>query len=391
MDVAIVDGVDVLSLSLSLSLSLGGFPLPLFDDSITIGSFRAVKHGISHTRPKISSHSSDELWRIPLWRVSVPGNRLPRRNLKWSTSLAGKTEVNFASEGLSQGQKYEAKWWYVICERGERKSRKSRPRARIIFGGTVIGRSRAPAVAQFSARGPSLYDPSILKPDVIAPGVNIIAAWPQNLGPTALPEDASRVNFTVISGTSMACPHVSRIAALIHSAHAAWTPAAIKSAIMTSADANDNRGKPIMDGNKSAAIFAVGAGHVNPDRAIDRGLIYDIRPNEYVIHLCSIGYTRSEIFTITHRTVSCSKILQMNKGSSLNSPSISVAFKQGMKSKTITRRLTNVGSPNSEYSVKVKAPEGVKVRVKPHSNFYSVRSLSYRIWVISRNKQKQRG
>ncbi|GMP34644.1 hypothetical protein CsSME_00007427 [Camellia sinensis var. sinensis] len=53
----------------------------------------------------------------------------------------------------------------------------------------------------------------------LAPGVNIIAAWPQNLGPIALPEDSRRVNFTVMSGTSMACPHVSGITALIHLAH----------------------------------------------------------------------------------------------------------------------------------------------------------------------------
>uniref|UniRef100_A0A166JE36 PA domain-containing protein n=1 Tax=Daucus carota subsp. sativus TaxID=79200 RepID=A0A166JE36_DAUCS len=83
-----------------------------------------------------------------------------------------------------------------------------KPRAKIIFGGTSIGKSRAPAVAQFSSRGPSFMDPSILKPDMIAPGVNIISAWPQNLGPAGIPEDSRRVNFTIMSGTSMACPHV---------------------------------------------------------------------------------------------------------------------------------------------------------------------------------------
>jgi len=58
----------------------------------------------------------------------------------------------------------------------------SKPKARIVFGGTVIRKSRAPAAEQFSARGPSYTNPSILKPDVIATAVNIIAAWPQNLG-----------------------------------------------------------------------------------------------------------------------------------------------------------------------------------------------------------------
>lgn len=87
---------------------------------------------------------------------------------------------------------------------------------------------------------------------MIALGVIIIAAWPQNLGPSGLPEDSRRVNFTVMSGTSMACPHASGIAALLHSAHPKWTPAAIKSALMTTADMMDHLGKPIMDGDKPA-------------------------------------------------------------------------------------------------------------------------------------------
>ncbi|OMP03783.1 hypothetical protein COLO4_10206 [Corchorus olitorius] len=462
MDVAIADGVDV------LSLSLGGFPLPLFDDSIAIGSYRAVEHGISvicaagNNGPIQSSVANIAPWintigastldrKFPaivrtgngefIYGESMyPGNRVPsaEKELEVVYVTGGNSGSEFCFRGSLPRAKVQGKM--VVCDRGVNgRAEKgvavkeaggaamilantqinleedsvdahvlpateigyaeavrlktyinstSRPRARIIFGGTVIGRSRAPAVAQFSARGPNLYDSSILKPDVIAPGVNIIAAWPQNLGPTGLPEDTRRGNFTVMSGTSMACPHVSGIAALIHSAHPTWSPAVIKSALMTSADAYDHRGKPIMDGNKPAAVFSIGAGHVNPDRAIDPGLVYDIRPDEYIIHLCTLGYARSEIFSITHRNVSCSEILQKNRGFTLNYPSISVAFKQGVKSKMITRRLTNVGGPNSIYSVEVKAPEGVKVRVKPQKLVFKHinQTLSYRIWVTSRKK-----
>ncbi|XP_012484056.2 subtilisin-like protease SBT1.2 [Gossypium raimondii] len=462
IDVAIVDGVDV------LSLSLGGFPLPLFDDSIAIGSFRAVEHGISvicaagNNGPIQSSVANIAPWIATIGASTLdrkfpaivrmgngeyvygeslfPGKSLPiaEKELELVYVTGGNSGSEFCFRGSLPKEKVKGKM--VVCDRGVNgRAEKgvavkeaggaamilanteinleedsvdahvlpateigyaeavrlktymdttSHPRARIVFGGTVIGTSRAPEVAQFSARGPNLYDSTILKPDVIAPGVNIIAAWPQNLGPTGLPEDTRRVNFTVMSGTSMACPHVSGIAALIHSAHPGWTPAAIKSAIMTSADASDHRGKPIMDGSKPAAVFAIGAGHVNPNRAIDPGLIYDIKPDEYVIHLCTLGYTRSEIFTITHRNVSCSEKLKMNRGFSLNYPSISVAFKHGVKSKMITRRLTNVGNPNSVYSVQVKPPEGVKVRVKPRRLIFKHinQSLSYRIWVISRKK-----
>ncbi|XP_068659145.1 subtilisin-like protease SBT1.2 [Aristolochia californica] len=262
-----------------------------------------------------------------------------------------------------------------------------RPTARIEFGGTVIDRSRAPAVALFSSRGPSITNPSILKPDIIAPGVNIIAAWPENLGPTGLSEDTRRVNFTVLSGTSMACPHISGITALIRSAHPTWSPAAIRSAIMTSADVIDHSGKPITDGSKPAGIFAIGAGHVNPARALDPGLVYDAKPDEYITHLCSLRYRRSDIFTITHRNTSCSEILSKNRGFSLNYPSISVIFKHGKTIKMIRRRVTNVGPAESTYRVQVAAPQGVKIRIRPKKLTFDqlYQSKVYTVWLISRN------
>ncbi|MBO8584323.1 S8 family serine peptidase, partial [Staphylococcus aureus] len=75
----------------------------------------------------------------------------------------------------------------------------------------------------------------ILKPDVIAPGVNILAAWTEAAGPTGLESDARKTEFNILSGTSMACPHVSGAAALLKSAHPDWSPAAIRSALMTTA------------------------------------------------------------------------------------------------------------------------------------------------------------
>lgn len=463
MDVAIIDGVDI------LSLSLGGFPTPLFADSIAIGSFRAVEHGISvvcaagNNGPIESSVANEAPWiatigastldrRFPaivqmgngkvLYGQSMyPGNRLMRSTGK-EIELVYVTNENTGSEFCLKGSLPRAivRGKIVVCDRGiNGRAEKGevvkeaggagmilanteinleedsvdvhllpstligfdesihlkayinstrRPTARIVYGGTVTGKSRAPAVAQFSARGPSLSNPSILKPDVIAPGVNIIAAWPQNIGPTGLPEDSRRVNFSVMSGTSMACPHASGIAALIRSVHPNWSPAAIKSAIMTTADVTDHSGNPIMDGDKPAGVFAIGAGHINPVRAIDPGLIYDIRPEEYVTHLCTLGYTKSDILTITHRNVSCREILKMNRGFSLNYPSISVTFKHGMRSKRVRRQITNVGSPNSTYLLEVMAPKEVSVKVKPQRLVFTDinQSLSFRVWFISRKR-----
>ncbi|XP_076945340.1 subtilisin-like protease SBT1.2 [Bidens hawaiensis] len=465
MDEAIRDGVDV------LSLSLGGFPIPLYDDSIAIGSFRAMEHKISvicaagNNGPIANSVANVAPWvatigastldrRFPavvrigngkiLYGESVYPGTSHEKQLEIVYLASGDRGSNYCFKGSLPRKKVEGKM--VVCDRGvngraekgqvvkeaggaamilanteinleedsidahvlpatligfsESVQLKSyinstrRPTGRIIFGGTVIGRARAPSVAQFSSRGPSFMDPVIPKPDVIAPGVNIIAAWPQNLGPSGLPEDSRRANFTIMSGTSMSCPHVGGLAALIRAAHPKWSPAAIKSALMTTADVSDHYGKPIMDGNKPAGILAMGAGHVNPERAIEPGLIYDITPNEYIMHLCSIRYTKSEIFTITHRNVSCQDIMKKNKGFSLNYPSISVIFKSGMTSKMVKRRVTNVGESKSTYTVKVVAPKGVKVRVKPRRLSFSRsnQSLTYRVWfILKRSTGSKRG
>lgn len=262
----------------------------------------------------------------------------------------------------------------------------SRPVARFIPGGTRIGRARAPAVALFSARGPSMTNPSILKPDIVSPGVNIIAAWPGSLGPSGLEEDHRRSNFSILSGTSMACPHVSGITALLRSVHPSWSPAMIKSAIMTTADTSDHYGEPIMDGAKPAGVFAMGAGHINPTRAVDPGLVYNIVPDDYIIHLCSLGYSRADMFTITNRNTSCSEILQRNKYFSLNYPSISVSFKKGREKVMVWRTVTNVGQQNSTYTVNVTAPEGVRVRVMPQVLTFNGMNQrkNYKIWFESR-------
>ncbi|ERN15827.1 subtilisin-like protease SBT1.2 [Amborella trichopoda] len=275
------------------------------------------------------------------------------------------------------------------------------PRARILFRGTIYQRNfRAPGVALFSSRGPSTTNPTVLKPDVVAPGVNILAAWPDNLGPTGLLEDTRQVNFSVLSGTSMACPHVSGIAALVRSVHPLWSPAAIKSALITTADVVDHTGGPILDGRRPAGVFALGGGHVNPARAINPGLVYDMSSADYLPHLCQLGYTTSQIFTITHKNISC-PLLAAKKGNFLNYPSMSVIFKEGRRHSTKTagrshrsgwvlliRRVTNVGPPNSTYSVEVEPPQGVVMRVSPSSlSFHNVNeSKTFRVWFRSKRK-----
>ncbi|GER50257.1 subtilase family protein [Striga asiatica] len=258
--------------------------------------------------------------------------------------------------------------------------------ATLIFHGTVIGTKPAPIVASFSARGPNGLSPEILKPDLIAPGVNILAAWTDAIGPTGLDSDHRKSEFNILSGTSMACPHVSGAAALLKSAHPDWSPAAIRSAMMTTAGLTDNSLGPMMDEStrKPATPYDYGSGHLSLDRAMDPGLVYDLTEDDYVGFLCAIEYGPKTIQVITRARMNCPERKPMPEN--LNYPSIAAVFSAGSKgvsSKTFFRVVKNVGEVNSVYRVKVEAPKGVRVSVKPWKLEFKegVKSLGYYVTI----------
>ncbi|KAG9147429.1 hypothetical protein Leryth_026150 [Lithospermum erythrorhizon] len=247
---------------------------------------------------------------------------------------------------------------------------KSTPTATIIFKGTRLHVQPAPVVASFSARGPNPETPDILKPDVIAPGLNILGAWPDNIGPSGLPSDKRRSEFNILSGTSMACPHVSGLGALLKAAHPGWSPAAIRSALMTTSYTLDNRNQTMLDestGNYST-VMDFGAGHVHPQKAMDPGLVYDITSYDYVDFLCNSNYTVKNIQAITRKIADCKGAKRAGHIGNLNYPSLSVVFQQYGRKKMSThfiRKVTNVGDPKSVYKATITPPSGTTVTVKP--------------------------
>ncbi|KAK9076221.1 hypothetical protein SSX86_004554 [Deinandra increscens subsp. villosa] len=199
----------------------------------------------------------------------------------------------------------------------------SSPVATILFRGTVLGLKTDPQVSSFSSRGPNFASPGILKPDIVGPGVDILAAWPDNIVDN---QTGTKATFQIDSGTSMSCPHLAGIAALLKSAHPEWSPAAIKSAIMTTGSQVNRDGHAIMDERELPAdVFALGAGHVNPPKAHEPGIVFDIQPDDYIPYLCGSGYTAKQVQLFVKKKVNCSKTIPEAQ---LNYPSFAVSLKR---------------------------------------------------------------
>ncbi|PIN18391.1 Tripeptidyl-peptidase II [Handroanthus impetiginosus] len=258
------------------------------------------------------------------------------------------------------------------------------PTATILFEGTKVGIEPSPVVAAFSSRGPNSITPEILKPDLIAPGVNILASWSGAVGPTGLAEDSRRVGFNIISGTSMSCPHVSGLAALLKAAHPDWSPAAIRSALMTTAYTAYKNGKLLQDVStgKPSTPFDHGAGHVDPVSALNPGLVYDLNVDDYLNFLCALNYTSAQINNLARRNFSCDarKTYSVND---LNYPSFAVslpakmgttASSGGGTGSTVVkhaRTVTNAGPPGT-YKVSVSSSsDSVKISVEPGTLTFS--------------------
>ncbi len=223
--------------------------------------------------------------------------------------------------------------------------------ARLAAGLFIEGRDTGNIVADFSSRGPGLSEPDFLKPDVTAPGVEILGGH--------TPEVANGLRgetFQYLSGTSMAAPEAAGVAALLKEAHPEWSAAAIKSALTTSARRN-----VVRPGNEEPADpFEVGAGHIDPNRAIDPGLVYDSDLLDHAAFLCGLRYT-------PFADEECNELALAGysfEPRELNLPSFSLS--RLITGDTIVRRVTNVGPP-ATYVAETEAPLGMRISVEPQS------------------------
>lgn len=221
----------------------------------------------------------------------------------------------------------------------------------------------APTMTYFSSRGPNPVAPDIIKPDVTAPGIQILAGNSPFPDPESTPPGEL---FQAIAGTSMSSPHVAGIFALLKQAHPEWSAAAARSALMTTAyqDVLDN------DRVSPADPFDMGAGHVNPGgrwnkrgTIVQPGLVYDAGFFEYLGFLCD-AFPEN----LSDPIGTCAFLDSIGiptKAYNLNYPSIGVGALAG--SQTVIRTVTSVANRKTTFDAEVVAPPGYDVTVTPSS------------------------
>lgn len=215
----------------------------------------------------------------------------------------------------------------------------------------------APVMASFSSRGPNRANANIMKPDISAPGSSVVAAYTATL--TAAQKAAlisgtftPPSNFATLSGTSMATPHMAGAAALMRQLYPGWTPAAIKSALMT-----NTTGIKLSTGAADPNRWGYGAGHMNPNGAVNPGLVYDAVAADYGRFLCGLNLTAP---------AGIGSCAALGKTSPWNLNLASLTAANVIISRTLTRTVTNVGNTSSTYVATASLP-GWTVAVTPAS------------------------
>ncbi|CAI9290654.1 unnamed protein product [Lactuca saligna] len=430
-DMAIADGVDV------ISVSIGGSPKKFFQDSMAIGAFHAMKKGIftacsggndgpyqltvQNTAPWITTVAASSTDRqfvadVKLGNgeniMGISVNTFSLRKKMYpliSGALAANTTESYRNAsacdyGSLSDEMIKGK--IVFClGKGEqdhtlydkhvaglivsRETHYDTPSSFVIPGTSVnlmegknidsyinsttmsvaiIQKSRAikianaPFIASFSSRGPQVITPNILKPDIAAPGLGILAAYSRLASMTGDRNyDRRYVDFKIASGTSMAAPHVAAAAAYVKSFHPTWSPAAIKSALMTTATP--------MKMNKEDMELAYGSGLINLKKARDPGLVYDINTSGYIRYLCTTGYNTTTLGILIggNQQYDCKNFKPTKGADGLNYPSIHLQLETNVTtfSGVFKRIVKNVGTQESTYKAEVVSQPGLTVRVEP--------------------------
>ncbi|KAK7842207.1 subtilisin-like protease sbt4.15 [Quercus suber] len=413
LDDAISDGVDL------ISISIGGRSSNYFENSIAVGAFHAMKKGIltacsagndgpsfytvENTAPwilTVGASGMDRQFRTPVEvgnRIKTSGfsintfspnkRMLCREGSLDANKVKGKIvlckgdltqdyvkDIGGLGVILSLQQQRDSSFAFVIpvasidtnvSNQIEKYVNSTRAPRAVIYKSITVRNAATPFVASFSSRGPNTLSSTILKPDIVAPGIDILAAYSKLASVTGDPEDNRFGVYNIISGTSMSCPHVVAAAAYVKSFHPNWSPTAIKSALMTTA--SELKIKNVQ------AELAYGAGQIDPVRALDPGLVYDMSKFDYIRFLCNEGYSGTTLRLFTEEKTNCSSVPNIGGHDALNYPSMYLQLNNinSSISAIFHRTVTNVGSRNSIYKAIVKVPPVLSVTVVPNQLAFS--------------------
>jgi len=207
-----------------------------------------------------------------------------------------------------------------------------------------------PQIAGFSSRGPALAaGGDLLKPDISAPGVSVIAA-------VAPPSNSGR-NWDFYSGTSMSSPHVAGLAAFYLSKFPLWSPMAVKSAMMTTAyDLKSASGG--VDSNP----FNQGAGHVDPTKFFNPGVVFESDEDDWYSYIAGQGAA------VPASAGTTSSI----DASDLNVASLAIGDLVGVQ--TVKRAITDVSGKQETYKASYSGSDAITVAFDKRSNKYTVPS-----------------
>lgn len=215
-------------------------------------------------------------------------------------------------------------------------------------------------MADFSSRGPNGNTENLIKPDITAPGVNILAAIS-----SAPMFGAKGESYGYLSGTSMSAPHIAGMAALLKGQYPSWSPAQIKSALMTTA----RQDVVVMHASNGQVIpatpatpFNFGSGHAAPVNAMEPGLTYDLNAGDYFGFMCGQS---EDSFVATQSGRSCADWEGdgfATDATQLNYPSIAIAALR--EDKTISRTVKDVSGMVGTYVASIEAPAGIDVTLR---------------------------
>ncbi|KAA8518600.1 hypothetical protein F0562_016074 [Nyssa sinensis] len=349
-DAAIADGVDV------ISVSIGGNSRSFFEDPIAIGAFHAMKRGIlTSCSGGNEGPSQFTVQNVAPWILTVAASSIDRQ-----FKAAVKLGNGMITSGIAINTFSPKKRLYPLTNGAHAANRTAETYGNIsACDWGTLSRNKVKGKIVYCL-GSSGQDYTIKE---LAPGLSILAAYSQLASITGDPVDRRFAKYNIISGTSMACPHVAAAAAYVKTFHPRWSPAAIKSALMTTATP--------MKINQMDAELGSGSGQINPTKALHPGLVYDIPMISYIRFLCKEGYNSTTIRLLTgeKKLYNCSSFPPALGADGLNYPSMHIQLQNinSSISAVFYRTVTNVGYGKSVYKAEVNSPKGLSVTVVPNT------------------------